>query len=107
MTNRETVASNGEKALQDEEDVRIQQGSARFNQVGRGLMVLHLKYAGQLYAVLSGLLSIEVHPSLGRMFSEVREQLQNHLDSWEEWQTARYHEDMVNQLDAQWSEQRR
>ena len=64
-------------------------------------MVLRLKTAAQLHGVLSGLLNIEVHPVLGRMFTQVREQLQNHLDSWEEWQTARYHEDMVNQLDAQ------
>ena len=73
----------------------------KFNQIGKGLMVLRLKTAAQLHGVLSGLMNIEVQPGLGRMFTQVWELLQNHLDSCEEWQTARYHEDMVNQLDSQ------
>ena len=100
-TTQDSGGNSGRSSLVKVVDFKSANKHTKFNQISKGLMVLRLKTAAQLHGVLSGLLNIEVHPVLGRMFTQVREQLQNHLDSWEEWQTARYHEDMVNQLDAQ------
>ena len=88
------ISQNEEEDLHEEEGVKIQQGRTKFNQMGKSLMEREIKEAPQLHGVLNYLLNIEVHPGLGRMFTEVRSQLQCHLNSWEEWQTARYHEEL-------------
>ena len=86
------------------EEAGSQQDMVLLNWIWKDLSGGSFMVPEQLREVLVSLLKISVHPHLGLMFTEVRDHLQYHLDWWEEWQTARYHEDVINQLDAQWSE---
>ena len=74
------------------------------NQVYKQLNESSLASPEQLQTILASLLKISIHPYLSRMFADVRDHLQDHLDWWQDWRKERYHEDMIWLLDNNWAE---
>ena len=82
----------------------LKQDMVLLNQVYKQLNESSLASPEQLQTILASLLKISIHPYLSRMFADVRDHLQDHLDWWQDWRKERYHEDMIWLLDNNWAE---